>query len=244
MTILFFTMLGVHTIHSLAFRNRKAENLSPAHRGFVVVNQSLIFLAAIYLAHDAGLINRALWAPWAIALGVVLGHAIFSLSVVVTHWSFAAPKSALSDGWELLCDVPGLFRFLKEHPYVLSKYFYVALSEELIWRGVAQPMAIETLGWAIGIVLIALAFSVVHDHFLRNSTGVSLEFLAFSIAVGGLYYATGSLTIVILVHMLRDVEIAYLEFVVKVHELGDERLAHQSIEESYMPPRLRKSYGH
>ena len=110
-------------------------------------------------------------------------------------------------------------------------------------RGVV-PRGFQTwlmVGLAAGIVLIAAAFVVVHKHFFENTWYVSVEFCAFALLIGVLYYWTESFILVIVIHALRDIEIAYLEYLVKVEELGDEAQAAHAIEQAYRPQRPEKT---
>ena len=77
-----------------------------------------------------------------------------------------------------------------------------------------------------------------HKHFFENTRAVSVEFCAFGLLLGVLYYWTQSFVLVVVIHAMRDIEIAYLEYLIKVEELGDEEAAAKSIEQSYMtvPP--------
>jgi len=49
-----------------------------------------------------------------------------------------------------------------------------------------------------------------------------------------LYWLTGSLIFVIAVHAIRNIEIAYLEFLGKLEELGDEEAALREVEHSVL----------
>ncbi|HQE84626.1 MAG TPA: CPBP family intramembrane metalloprotease, partial [Candidatus Hydrogenedentes bacterium] len=111
----------------------------------------------------------------------------------------------------------------------------VAITEEIIYRATAQSSFVSLLGhaWA-GIVLTAVLFSVVHAHFFRNSFSQSLEFVLFAVLIGVLYWSTGSLIFVIAIHAIRNIEIAYIEFLGKLEELGDEQQALREVERSVL----------
>jgi membrane protease YdiL (CAAX protease family) len=102
------------------------------------------------------------------------------------------------------------------------RFLAVSVGEEMIYRVTAQTLAIAvTKSPAAGILAVALVFSVVHRHFFRNETGQSLEFAVFAILLGVLYYWTGSLILVVVVHAVRNTEIAYLEHVLQLEETED-----------------------
>ena len=62
----------------------------------------------------------------------------------------------------------------------------------------------------------------------------SAEFVGFAVLLGALYYLTQSLSLVVVVHTLRNLEIVYLEYLIKVDELGDEAVALDALERTYM----------
>lgn len=244
MTALFLSLLGLHVAHALvaALRRRFGAERSLAGRYFGVATQTLVFMLGFYLAWRMGAFSRDLLNPLYIAAGLLAGHLIFGLSLLIIYRS-------VEDATSYFFDFGALWRFIVEHPYVLSRFILVGVTEEIVWRAVAQPAVIE---WAAplggltglgeiaaplaGVIAVAIAFAVVHDHFFTNSKLISTEFMLFSLALGGLYYGTGSLILVIIVHTMRDVEICHLEYIVKVHEYGDESKAAQEIERMYMRP--------
>lgn len=139
-----------------------------------------------------------------------------------------------------LFDLASLWNFAVDSPLVLSAFFSVAVAEELIWRVAAQPLLIDLTGSAVaGVLVAAVGFSVVHKHFFRNELRVSVEFIGFALLLGVLYYWTGSLILVVVIHAVRDIEIAYVEYVIKVGELGDEKQAAREVEKAYGPQRQR-----
>ena len=102
----------------------------------------------------------------------------------------------------------------------------VSFGEELMYRAAAQPALIGLTGhpWP-AIFGVALLFSLAHQHFVRNPFPQSAEFLGFSLLLGFLYYAFGSLALILVVHTVRNLEIAYLDHVVKAEELGGTEMA-------------------
>ncbi|MCL4694477.1 MAG: CPBP family intramembrane metalloprotease, partial [Candidatus Hydrogenedentes bacterium] len=173
-----------------------------------------------------------------IAIGLVAGHLIFGLSLLATHLSWR-------DAWSHFFDFGPIWNFTMDSPVVLTRFLGVAVAEELIWRVAAQTILVSFLAaWmpapaaaGVGIAVIAAAFVVVHKHFFENTWHISLEFIVFALLLGILYHATGSFILVMVIHALRDIEIAYLEYLIKIEELGDEEQAAKAIEQAYMPGR-------
>lgn len=231
----FLFLLAVYVVQSLIHHRRSEEaDGTKVRRAFALPLQLAVFGLASYFAYRGGAFSRELVSPVYIGLGFVAGHLIFGVSLLVTHRS-------VEDASGHFKDFGGVWRFVADHPYVLSRFVYVAISEEVIWRVTAQSIAIEHVGETLAVVAAALAFSLVHEHFFKNSFLVSLEFLGFALLLGVLYLLTGSLILVIIIHALRDIEIAYIEYVIRVHELGDEAQAAKEIEETYMRP-LRRAH--
>lgn len=237
----FLVFLAGHTVYAVFTFKAKAPKKEGAARTstrFNVAFQSVIFLLAAALAYRGGVISRDLVSPIAIAAGLLAGHLIFGLSLLVTHRS-------IEDARSHFLDFGSVWDFVVEHPYVLSRFIFVGLSEEIIWRAAAQPSAMGVLAWAFGggvdprwaafaaIGIVAVAFSVVHDHFFQNDPLVTFEFLGFALLLGVLYYWTGSLVMVVIIHALRDIEIAYLEYAINIHELGGEEKAAEEVERAY-----------
>lgn len=233
--MLFFTvLLCVHAGHSVAsaLLRRSGREPNKAARIFPIALQTILFCIGAYYAYDQGIISRRLLSPVLIGFGLLGGHMIFGLSLLVTHQS-------IEDTWGHFFNVPAIWRFMVEQPYVLTRFAFVGVSEEVIWRAAALPPAVELMGTIPALALVSVGFCVVHEHFFKNAPIVSMEFLFFALLVGALYIWTASLILIILIHALRDIEIAYIEYIIKVQELGDEEQAAREIEKDYMP-RLRE----
>jgi len=233
-TVAFMILLAMHVVHSLAANRRTEDGAHLSHERpnpFLLLSQTPMFLIACYLGFQSGLFSRALLSPVYFGLGLVAGLLIFCLSVLVIHASILGAIEVFTHGLRMT-------RFTLDCPAVLSRFITVAFAEELIYRGVAQPIAIAWTGSAWGgILLVAVLFSVVHHHFFRNSWRVSSEFLAFGIALGWLYWLTGSILFVMVIHAVRDIAIAYLEFEEKMDETGDWEAAADAIDAAYRPTR-------
>jgi len=238
-TALFLVLLAVHVAQSMygAWRYPAGPGHLPPSTPMVFLTQTPMFLLAIAIGIQRDVFTRALIDPFYLAVGMAAGHAIFSLSVWIIHKSHHA-------GAEMFLELRNVWRFAFESPYVLSRFITVAVTEEIIYRGISQPLLMEATGSAVaGIVLTAVIFSIVHHHFFRNTMLVSCEFLAFSLLLGLTYYYTGSLLFVIVIHAVRDIEIAYLEFDQRLEECGDREEAIEAIENVYAPLRPSSVFG-
>ncbi len=224
----YLVLLGVYALYATAcnwsHRNRAG---TPRAGRFVFWLQSPLFFVASYIAVRQGIFTRDLVSPFSIGLGLLLGHLIFGVSLWLTH-------QVLRDAWGHFCDLQALWAFLVENPSLLLRFTTVSLTEEMIYRAAAQPLLCNWTHWPLfSVVVVAISFSLVHDHFFRNPWMQSLEFLLFSLLLGALYYWTHSLSLVIVIHTLRNLESVYLEYLVKVDELGDAVLAQQAIDAAY-----------
>ena len=220
----FLLLLGAYVLWSmfsaLALRRGNAGRVD---RVAVLFQVPLAVMACVYAARE-GLLTRALVFPPAWLLGLALGHVLFALSVVFTH---GVPR----DAWAHLLDLSGLARFTAGHPTVLVRFLGISLTEELIYRGAAQPLLAGLPGgyWT-AVPAAALLFSLVHDHFYRNSRRESAEFLLFALTLGLLYHVTGSLAVVIVVHTVRNMESACLEYRELLERTGDEESARRALD--------------
>ncbi|GMU92470.1 MAG: hypothetical protein AMXMBFR4_15280 [Candidatus Hydrogenedentota bacterium] len=235
---LFTALLVAHVIYSVV-SNRLFTGSQPTGRlrTVHVLMQGPLFWVATFIGFQDGAFSRELVSPLYIGMGLIAGHIIFGLSVWATHHSWR-------DAWSHFFDFGPIWNFAMDSPIVLTRFIGVALAEELIWRVVAQKRLIELLSPhlsafapAVGIALTAAAFAIVHKHFFENTWFVSLEFCAFAVLLGVLYYWTNSFILVLVIHALRDIEIAYLEYLMKVEELGDKAQAAHAIEQTYRPGR-------
>lgn len=241
--VIFWSVLVVHVVYSLIVNRRDHDDNPKSKTRLVHVTlQGPLLWSAMFIGWYMGVFSRDLVSPVYIGLGLVAGHLLFGLSIWATHLS-------LRDALAHFFDFGPIWNFSMDSPSVLTRFIGVAFAEELIWRVVAQTYAIDMLSRAmprpqavvIGIGIVALAFVVIHKHFFENTWYVSLEFVAFSVIIGAMYFWTQSFIMAIIVHALRDIEIAYLEYLEKVEELGDEAQAAQAIDQAYRAPRLEKT---
>jgi membrane protease YdiL (CAAX protease family) len=224
--IALLVFLGLHLVQSLLQNGRREKGRPRKIRPDLFLIQMPLFGVACVLAYHDGVLGRELLNPVYIAGGLVAGHVIFVVSLLTIH-------RCVSDAREVLLGFGAIWGFAVESPLVLSRYVGVAVTEEIIYRVGAQGTLIAYFGnpW-VAIVFTAVVFSVVHAHFFHNSFSQSLEFVLFAVLLGVLYWLTNSLIFVIVIHAIRNIEIAYLEFLGKLEELGDEGAALREVERS------------
>jgi len=182
----------------------------PAFPGHVL--QFILLAIAIWWAARSGLLSRALWSPVDIALGLALGHFLFAMSLMITH-------QHAGDVARHLVDLRGIGAFMKQSPELVFRFAGVCIIEELVYRAAAQDILTNALGRPVpAILLTAVSFCILHQHFFKNGRLCAFEFFLFSLAIGMVYYYTYSLTIVTLAHLARNVESAYLEYCVLLEE--------------------------
>lgn len=211
MTWVFITIWLAYTAHAL-YRNLAAAGKAAA---FGHVLQFVLLVLAIWWAARTGLFTRHLWSPVDLLFGLVLGHALFLLSLLITH-------QHLGDVLRHGLDISGITAFLKISPELAFRFAGVCIIEELVYRVAAQDILITRLGHPMmAIMITAIFFCVLHEHFFRNGWTCAMEFLLFSLVIGVVYYYTYSLTIVALAHLVRNLESAYLEYTVLLEEGND-----------------------
>lgn len=233
MNTLFLLCFAAYLLHALwlLWRTRRQTRTQAGPLAYLL--QAPLFVLAGIIAWREGAIGRDLLNLAWIGGGLALGHLVFAISIATTQQS-------LHDAVAHLRDLRGLCRFLKECPELMIRVLSVAFMEELIYRAATQPLLTQVSGSAAaGILLTAAAFAIVHDHFLRNPPLQSLEFFIFAILLGGLYWATGSLIFTAAVHTARNLEISYLEFLLKREELGSEAEALAEVEGQHLRRRAR-----
>lgn len=184
--------------------------------------QTLLLLLSCYVAYDAGALGRSLFTPEWVILGVLAGHAVFGVSLCFSHRSLKSLQRIA----RYMVDVRPLARFAGAAPPQLFACVDVSLMEEIIYRVAVQGALVALLGSpAAAIVIVAIVFSVVHRHFFYNHVVDSVEFLAFSLLLGVLYYMTGSLMLVVMIHTVRNFEIVYFDSAESPLDVDDEPTA-------------------
>jgi len=229
---IFLGFVGAHLVHALFV----VTGRTPGRIKYVAMfTQTPIFVIACIYGVRQGVFSRELLSPLYIAGGLVGGHIIFAFSLLLIHRSWEHAADYFKEYGEL-------WSFVTASPVVLSRFLVVAVSEEIMYRvglqyvllGLLVPIAGNIWGSVASISITAVLFAIVHDHFFRNSLAISAEFLVFSFLLGLLYYFTQSLMLVIVVHAVRDIEVAYLEYLLKMDELGDSEKALDAIEQQYL----------
>jgi membrane protease YdiL (CAAX protease family) len=215
LTWLFITIWLAYTANAF-YRNLYAQERSSII-GHVL--QFGLLVMAILWAARLGLFSRWLWSPVDIVVGLILGHLIFSFSLLITH-------QHAGDVLRHSLDVRGITAFLKVSPELVFRFAGVCIIEELVYRAAAQDILALKLGHPLpAIVIAALFFCVLHQHFFRNGWACAVEFFLFSLTIGVVYYWTYSLTIVALAHLTRNLESAYLEYCLLLEEGKDQEEA-------------------
>lgn len=215
MTAAFLVLWAIYTLYSLI------RNLYGAEKGAVPaqVLQTLLVLLALRWAWVSGALSRGLWSPVDIAGGIVLGHLLFAVSLAITH-------QHLGDVGRHAFDVRGIAGFVRKAPEICVRFFGVAAIEELVYRAAAQEMLMGMPGGALAAIgVTAACFCVLHNHFLKNGLVSAFEFVLFTLVIGVMYYYTSSLALVVLVHWVRNVESAYLDYCALVEDTHDEEEA-------------------
>lgn len=202
-----FLAYVVHSVFSAVVRKTDAPR-KPGPAAYAL--QTPLFLLATLIGYEYAVFSRQLVNPFWIATGLLVGHLLFALASMRMHDSWRAVL-------HYLVDIRGLWRFLVDHPELLFRFIAVSIAEELIYRVAAQQLLIgATHSVPGGIGIVAVAFALTHWHFLRDSWARSAEFLLFSLLLGLLYYLTGSFILVVTVHTVRNLEIVYHEYLIKL----------------------------
>ena len=255
--VLFLILLGLHVGQSLLqnYRNNKRVGV-PLRLGTLVFSvaplavvccgvlkqaprrsyyyltavwQGAIFLMACWWGQQQGVFSRDLISPVYLGLGLLGGHLVFGMSLLFTQGSWR-------DAADHFVGFGDLWDYLVENPHVLLRYVGVSVSEELIYRVAGQFLVIAWFENATcGILTVAVLFAIVHDHFFKNEIFQSVEFVAFAILLGALYYWTGSLVLIVVIHAVRNIEISLLEHCIHVQNTGN--VAQAEIEEEFLDGR-------
>lgn len=172
------------------------------------VLQTVLLAMACYTAYRDGVLGRSLFDPEWVILGLLSGHVVFGISLLFSHRSL----ETTADIARYVLDFKAPARFAARSPRQLFACLDISLIEELVYRVAAQGMLLALTGnpW-IAIPVTAAVFAAVHRHFFYNHIVDSIEFLAFSLLLGALYYWTGSLMLVVLIHTVRNLEIVFFD---------------------------------
>lgn len=224
--IVFLGLFSVYIVETLWTQLRHGAEKRQKLGVFRVAVQLPLFVLAAYLAVRSGAIDRRLVSLVEILPALAAGHLIFVASVLATHTS-------LRDSWEIFKDWESLRDFFVNNPYLTFRTIQISFTEEVIYRAVLQALLVLWWGPVPGILFAAAVFTISHEHVFRNSWRETLEFVAFSLLLGTLYYATSSLAAVVAIHVVRNFEIASLEFSARVQETGSEEEAQLELDQRY-----------
>ena len=131
-----------------------------------------------------------------ILVGAILGAALFILMALVGLFLQRYVFSYL----ELMRELRQLFKSLNWLTIIVISIM-AGVSEELLFRGVLQSYLIEKSSVLLGIVASSALFGLMH---FFNKLYILLTFIV-SLFLGWLYYFTGSLLLVVVLHAVYDV---------------------------------------
>ncbi len=209
-----YTLLVIFSIYFLLslFQNLfQNKGVSPITK---ICQFILIIYAITYLVIQQ-ILPRNLFSVHSWILGLVIGHILYTAGFVVTVGFDGIVKKQLLSFWKLLG-----FSFLS--PIILGRTLGVAITEEIVYRGSVQTILTNTLQNAFfSILIVAITFTLVHEHIFKNEPRQNIEFLLFSIMLGILYHFTNDLALVTAIHFIRNMESNYLEFLEKIQEVNN-----------------------
>ncbi|WP_440953897.1 lysostaphin resistance A-like protein [Methanosarcina sp. Mfa9] len=136
-----------------------------------------------FTLEQMGLTLRRLWLffPLAVSMGAVLGYGEYTILQVSVRDALI-PDLSLASLLSL----------------AIVMIFFVGLIEELIFRGLLQTRLESFLGPAAGILVASLLFGLMHAGY--GSLTEILYAIFVGVFIGQLYYRTGDLTLVVLIH--------------------------------------------
>lgn len=201
------------------------QKLAPLIKGV----QSLLLVCAVSYLVLQQVLPRNFFSIHGWILGLLSGHVLYTLGFLITvGFDPIVKRQFLS--------LPQLISFCSLSPLILGRTFTVALTEEIIYRATIQPVLMEIIkNTPITILIVAVAFTLVHEHIFRNQLRQNIEFLVFSIIIGILYLLTNDLGFVTILHFIRNMESNYLEFQEKLQETEDIDKCLDELEKTLFP---------
>ncbi|HOV33083.1 MAG TPA: CPBP family glutamic-type intramembrane protease [Candidatus Hydrogenedens sp.] len=179
------------------------------------ISQFILLIYAITYLVIQQILPRNLFSIPSWILGLVLGHILYTVGFFITVGSDGIVKKQFLSFRKLLG-----FAFLS--PIILGRTLGVAITEEIVYRCAVQTVLTHTLQNAfLSILIIAITFTLVHEHIFQNELRQNFEFLFFSIMLGLLYHFTNDLALVTAIHFIRNMESNYLEFLEKMQEVNN-----------------------
>ena len=143
------------------------------------------------LPHSVGHVNLNV-----VLVGSILGTALFIIMALVGVFLQRYVYSYL----ELMRELRKLFKTLN-WPTIIVISIMAGVSEELLFRGVLQSYLVEKSSVLLGIIASSALFGLMHFY---NRFYILLTFLV-GLFLGWLYYFTGSLLLVVVLHAVYDV---------------------------------------
>lgn len=199
------------------------------------VLQGVVLVVAAVWAWNQHLLTRYLWSPFDLSLGILLGHGLFFLSLLLTH-------RRAGDVWRVFISLREILQFMVRVPAFSVRMVGLCFVEELVYRVTGQSILIRLLPYEwMAILLTAVAFSLMHGHFFRSGWGSALEFFLFSLLIGMIYAFTLSIALVVMIHFVRNLESSYLDYHAMLQEGLDPDEACNLIEEPQMTSALEVS---
>lgn len=219
MKVLFWALLLLYTAASV-WRHARARDaaLRPDRfRGLGL--QTPLLAAALWIALDRGVLSRDLLSPLGIAGGFIAGYLTHAFSLLLTNASNDV-RGLLRSLREYFLSPSRRWTFFVERPGAMFALLHNSIVEEIIFRAVAQPLLIAATGLnGLSILMVAVLFSLGHEHALRRPRIESVEFLIYAALLGVLYHWTGSLILVIVMHTVRNFELQYQQRLIHVEAL-------------------------
>lgn len=146
-----------------------------------------LILGFILFDHFSYLQNLNISDPRIITVGLPAGAAVVLLDLLLMKW---LPSSFYDDG--------GLNERIFSSisiGHILVIAFFVAFSEELLFRGIIQTKT--------GLILASIIFAIIHYRYLFNWF-LFMNIVLLSFFIGTIYEWTGNLAVTIIMHFVID----------------------------------------
>lgn len=139
-----------------------------------------------------------------LSAGLIAGVLIFFLSLFLTTLSFREIR-------EFGFPFKGIAAYYSSRPMLTINFVITCMVEEFIWRGTIQDHFgnIYLGNPHLSIIITAILFTLIHNKSLKDDILKKLEFFIFSLFLGYAFFAFHSLIFVFLVHLVRNICIAY-----------------------------------
>ncbi|MDQ0197463.1 CPBP family intramembrane glutamic endopeptidase [Neobacillus ginsengisoli] len=146
------------------------------------------FILGILLFEHFSFLNHLYWLDFkVISIGIPMGLAVVIVDIILMKW---LPSSFYDDG--------GLNERLfrnKNILHIMMIAAIVALSEELLFRGIIQTK--------VGLILASIIFAIIHYRYLFNWF-LFLNIVLLSFFIGIIYQWTNNLAVTIIMHFIID----------------------------------------